>query len=529
MYKWFLAFRYLHTKLIAFFGVASVTLCVAMVLVVISVMGGFLDTIRSQARRLHSEIVVDAGSIPGFPLYEEFRDYLKEHLPEVVKASTPVIINYGIFRVPENTYTKLAQVMGIRMSEYIQLNDFAKGLEYDRFFPGTTHLGPQQMPVVGLMEGNRFQWPAYLEEANQAWRRTVTDANTVKEFDRLPYEKALYPETVANINGERVFAVAPGPPTLADREYPGLIAGCDVMSWRRPDGKFDRFLARGGMVTLTLQAVSPSGNQTGEPPITAPFRYVDDSRSGIFEIDSKSVYVDFEVLQKKLAMDAQPLADGGFTKPRTNQVLIALKPGVDLQTARDRISLAWSTFLETQADQLTLGDIQQTHYVRVHTWEDLQSDFIAAVEKEKVLVTFLFALISLVAIAMVGCIFYMIVEKKTKDIGILKSLGASASGVAWLFIFYAAAVGVTGAILGTIIGSAFVWNINDIQDGLAWLNPALRIWSPQVYSFDRIPEEVKRLDVIVIGIAAVLSSMIGSLIPATIAGRVWPVRALRYE
>jgi len=83
--------------------------------------------------------------------------------------------------------------------------------------------------------------------------------------------------------------------------------------------------------------------------------------------------------------------------------------------------------------------------------------------------------------------------------------------------------------LGTLLGSVFVWNINAIQDFLAMLNPNLRVWSPDVYSFDRIPEVVKTLDAAVIGSAAVLSSVIGSLIPAWVAGRVWPVEALRYE
>jgi lipoprotein-releasing system permease protein len=123
----------------------------------------------------------------------------------------------------------------------------------------------------------------------------------------------------------------------------------------------------------------------------------------------------------------------------------------------------------------------------------------------------------------------MIVEKKTRDIGILKSAGASSSGVAGMFILYAGAVGITGAILGVLLGSVFVWNINSIQEWLAYLNPALRVWNPEVYSFDRIPEVVKTADVVWIGVVAVLASMLGSLIPAVIAGRIWPVQALRYE
>ena len=138
-------------------------------------------------------------------------------------------------------------------------------------------------------------------------------------------------------------------------------------------------------------------------------------------------------------------------------------------------------------------------------------------------------MISVVAIVMLGCIFYMIVEKKTRDIGVLKAIGASSRGVAALFIVYAGVVGLLGSILGTVIGWLFVRNINDIQDLLAQLNPQLRVWSPDVYSFDKIPEIVKPEDAIWVASIAVVSSMVGSLIPAILAGRVWPVRALRYE
>ena len=145
------------------------------------------------------------------------------------------------------------------------------------------------------------------------------------------------------------------------------------------------------------------------------------------------------------------------------------------------------------------------------------------------LVTFLFALISMVAIVLLGCIFYMIVEKKTRDIGTLKALGASSGGVASIFLCYALVVGISGSILGTIVGSLFVWNINGIQDFWATLNPQLRVWSPEVYSFDKIPEVVKTADAVWVASIAVVSSIVGSLIPAALAGRVWPVQALRYE
>ena len=61
------------------------------------------------------------------------------------------------------------------------------------------------------------------------------------------------------------------------------------------------------------------------------FHYVDDSRTGVYDIDSMSVYIDYDVAQKVLLMDEQTMnaeAGGGKSPPRTTQVQIKLKPGV---------------------------------------------------------------------------------------------------------------------------------------------------------------------------------------------------------
>ena len=174
-------------------------------------------------------------------------------------------------------------------------------------------------------------------------------------------------------------------------------------------------------------------------------------------------------------------------------------------------------------------DAELLSYVSVETWEDRQIQFIAAVEKEKILVTLLFGIISLVAVVLIGCIFWMIVVQKTRDIGIIKSVGASASGVATIFVGFGAVVGVLGAALGAVGGSVFVWYINDIQDWLVSIHPQLQVWSPDVYTFDRIPNVVKWHEVAIISAVAVLASVLGALIPAVLAGRVWPVKALHYE
>ena len=538
MYKWFFAWRYLHTRLVALFGILAVTLCVGMVLVVLSVMGGFLDTLRAHARSLLSDIVISSGTLQGWPYYDEFADYLEKELPDVVVGTTPVIHSYGILRMPLYSYTRTVQVTGIKLEEYREVNGFGDALYYDEFYPGTTHLGLQKQPLAGWID-TRLALPRELEAAHAAWREAQTDPKKIAEYDGHPF--AVYPNPgprpfMQNTGRPEDEPESPGgarlaglPPGWRGPEWPGAIIGNDVINYRDKDGSVVRRFARGEVATLTLVAFTETGNVLSEQAVKIATRYADDAHTGVYEIDSQSVYVGFDLLQNKLAMTAQELADGTRTRPRTTQLLVDIKDDQDIDAARDRIIAAWEEFYVANAARFTDDEHQILQFLTVETWEDMQRPLIAAVEKEKVLVTLLFAIISLVTIVLIGCIFYMIVKNKTRDIGVLKAIGASGVGVAVMFIFYAGFVGIMGSILGTAAGTAFVWNINDFQELLIKLDPSLRVWDPTVYSFDRIPSVVKFWDAFWIAIAAVIASMVGALIPAFLAGRVWPVQALRYE
>jgi lipoprotein-releasing system permease protein len=163
------------------------------------------------------------------------------------------------------------------------------------------------------------------------------------------------------------------------------------------------------------------------------------------------------------------------------------------------------------------------------TWEQSQAHIIAPVEKERQLVSILFGIISLVAVVLVLCILYMIVLQKTRDIGVVKALGGSSAGVALIFIAYGAAVGLVGSALGSVIGFYFVTYINEIQDWLRAMNPALQVWDRSVYSFDTIPNTVRTEDLVVVLAAAIAASTLGSLAAAWRAGSMQPVEALRHE
>ena len=274
MYKWFLAWRYLHTKFVALFGVAGVTLCVAMVLVVMSVMGGFLETIRTRSKGMLSEIVLDSGSLQGFPLYDEFIQHLYSELPDTVRLASPTIYSYAIFRVPSSTQTNKARVMGIRLDEFRRLNDFGKGLYYDRYFPGTTSLASQAMPVAGFDDLGTPTLPPDLQAASKQWMEKETDEAALSAFRANPFDVAYLPRPSVPSPGDRIFAIDAGEPRYEGPKYPGAIIGCDLLNDRRSDGKFNRWYARGTMVALGLMPLTPSGNLTGEPLVRVALRYV---------------------------------------------------------------------------------------------------------------------------------------------------------------------------------------------------------------------------------------------------------------
>jgi lipoprotein-releasing system permease protein len=539
MYKLFLCLRYLRKRRIAFFAVGAVCLCVAMVLIVFSVMDGFLRMVRERSRGMLGDLVMENGALQGFPFYQEFIDEIKNdpQLKACIHQATPVIITYGVLRYPDPRYqiTKPAQIVGIRLHEIYDVNDFKRGLFYEKYYPGSTSLAPQKAPGYGPDSQGDAVLPPDLEAAWKKWWDSASPQERAKapiEGD-LPYNGVGYYRPVPF--EEHLNQPTPGPAWFGP-ELSGAIIGTDMCARRTADGSYQRFHWRGEEVELTMVPMSESGrlaDAAGAP--RKAFRYVDDCRTGVYDIDSMSVYVDFNLLQHILIMDNweaevdQP--DGSKRKEiqlaRATQVQIKLTPDAPVLATRDAIQEKWRAFIGPRLDKVKNRSLLEE--VRVLTWEEKQANFIAAVEKEKILVTVLFGIISLVAVLLVGCIFYMIVQQKTRDIGIVKSVGATSLGVAGIFIAYGAAVGVVGGAIGTLVGAFFVHYINEIQDLMAKISPSAVIWSPEVYVFDRIPNQVSPIHAVVIYAVAILASMAGSLIAARRAAKVWPVEALRYE
>jgi lipoprotein-releasing system permease protein len=158
----------------------------------------------------------------------------------------------------------------------------------------------------------------------------------------------------------------------------------------------------------------------------------------------------------------------------------------------------------------------------------MQGPLLAAVQMETTLLNILLFMIIAVAGFGILATFFMIVVEKTKDIGILKALGAPSRGVMSIFLSYGFSLGVVGSGVGMIGGLAFVYFINDIAK-LVELVTGQEVFDPTVYYFSKIPTIIEPLTVASVVAGSVLIAVLASVLPALRAARLHPVEALRYE
>jgi lipoprotein-releasing system permease protein len=269
-------------------------------------------------------------------------------------------------------------------------------------------------------------------------------------------------------------------------------------------------------VTLTLVPIHPHEEITNQSAVRIAFWIVDTSHPRIYQMDYNRVYVPFDVLQTNLEMNATD-----SDPARASTIEIKAKPDADLLKVRDEVAAIVDDVKGQHPDPYE-------YPTAVKTWQQMQGKFIDAVEHEVVLTTFLFGLISVVAVFLIFCIFYMIVVEKTKDIGIIKSVGATGWGVAQIFLGYGLAIGVIGAGSGLLVAYLVVRYINELH---GWLTRAMgvTIWDPETYQFQKIPNEMDWHTVGWIVLVAVLSALLGALVPALRAAGMNPVEALRFE
>ena len=161
-------------------------------------------------------------------------------------------------------------------------------------------------------------------------------------------------------------------------------------------------------------------------------------------------------------------------------------------------------------------------------WRQRNESFFTVLEVERNMMFIILSLIVLVAAFNIISGLMMLVKDKGRDIGILRTMGATKGAIMRVFLITGAAIGVFGTIAGFILGVVFCWKIDEIRQFVAWLT-STQLFNPEIYYLTRLPAEMNPRETAFIVAMALLLSILATLYPSWRASRLDPVEALRYE
>ncbi len=587
MYKLVLCLRYLRTRWIALASIVSVTLGVATLIVVNSVMHGFATEMRERVRGVLAHIMIEGPPGIGFEHADLLMDRIRTVAGDKIEAMTPVIETFGMlsFDLAGGVYNQPVHVIAVdpagraavgKFAEYLQdvrnradpahafdIRDDVRAIVeeraiYEKLTRARAGQGASQRALPGRVgarnglgrlgdhtpaeagRGPENMDPAVLSEALETLGESLAipgvatpnaprllpefrDAEPSAEPGRFTPASQDEPPALlrepAPLRSSRQldaggdFVGAPSVPDAAQPPSPKPLMEFDsqaapqhtkgvIIPWLiasiRVHNEDIEVIRPGAQVRLIL----PSSSARPEPRFAAR-TVVDRFKSGMSEYDQTNCYMDLADMQELLGM--------GEPNPRVTSIQIRLKDYADAPTV---VRALERLFVPPR--------------FRVVTWEQKQGALLGAVAVEGGILNVLLFMIIAVAGFGILAIFFMIVVEKTRDIGILKSLGASDRGIQSIFLGYGLGLGVLGSGIGMTIGLLIVIFLDKIERFLSWAT-GHDVFDRNLYYFDKIPTVIDPWNIAWIVGGAILIAVAASVLPARRAAALRPVESLRYE
>jgi lipoprotein-releasing system permease protein len=158
----------------------------------------------------------------------------------------------------------------------------------------------------------------------------------------------------------------------------------------------------------------------------------------------------------------------------------------------------------------------------------MNKNILFALKTERTVMFIILTLIVLVAAFGIASTLFMVVMEKTRDIAILKSMGATNASIMKIFVIEGLLIGTAGTASGVAGGLLLALNLQPIVD-FVQRTTGFELFSKDIYYLDHFPSQVVPFDVVVISVTAIAISLLATLYPSWQAARMDPVEALRYE
>jgi lipoprotein-releasing system permease protein len=242
-----------------------------------------------------------------------------------------------------------------------------------------------------------------------------------------------------------------------------------------------------------LNIISPLGSRTatGRQPSMKSFRVGAIFHTGMYEFDSGLMFLSIPRMQEFLGLG--------------NQVT-----GLEVQ-----VKDIYAAGRVAQAIDATLGTPFYTK-----DWEKMNGPLFAALKMQKVVLFIILTLIIMVAAFGIASTLFMMGMRKTKDIAILKTMGATRRSILQIFLLNGFLIGALGTSLGMVAGLGLCEVLKKYQ--------FIKL-QKEIYYLDSLPVQIQAMDLLSIVLAALAITIFASLYPSWQAGRLNPVEAIRYE
>ena len=278
------------------------------------------------------------------------------------------------------------------------------------------------------------------------------------------------------------------PEAEPSRTYPGIIIGKELA------GRLGAFPGdRINVVSPVGKEGESVGKSLGGPmgftPKIRKFQVVGIFDSGMYEYDSSLAYISIQEAQHFFNL---------------SDVVTGIEVKVDNISIADKVARD----IESRLDF--------PHQAR--DWMKLNRNLFSALELEKMMMFVVLVLIILVASFNIVSTLTMTVVEKTREIAILKAMGATRKSIMRIFMLEGLIIGTVGVILGIPLGLAVCWTLQTF-----YTLPG------EIYYISHLPVKIRSFDVILVASSAILIGFLATLYPSWQAAKLEPVEALRYE